>query len=265
VLDFLARAVREGHVAAVPAACVPVLVREGRCRPDHEDLFEFRLSAQPQRCGLTERALALCLAVVCLPLMLLTALLIWVCDGLPVVFRQTRFGYRGGPFTVFKFRTMARRAERLQAGLQRRSRQPGHLFKLENDPRVTPLGKILRRTFIDEWPQLINVIRGEMRLIGPRPLPESDQGHYTRPGHALRLEGLPGITGLWQVSGRNRLTFDEMCLLDFYYLCHRSVRLDLALAVRTVGVVFQQIGLGRKAERGREQAGDVVRAGDDDG
>lgn len=265
VLDFLALAVQAGNDAAVPAACAPVLVREGRCRPNREGVFEFRLNVQPQRCGMAERALALCLAVVCSPVMLLTALLVWSCDGRPVIFRQTRYGCRGVPFTVFKFRTMARRAERLHAGLQRRRRQPERLFKLERDPRVTRLGHVLRRTFIDEWPQLINVMRGEMRLVGPRPLPESDQGHYTRPGHALRLEGLPGMTGLWQVSGRNRLTFDEMCLLDFYYLCHRSVRFDLTLAARTFGVVFQQIGLARKAQRGCEQTGDVEHAGGDGG
>lgn len=264
VLDFLASAVREGNNAAVPAACVPVLTREGRCRPNREGMFEFRLDAQPQRCGMAERALAVCLLVVCSPVMLLTALLIWVCDGRPVIFKQTRYGYRGAPFTVFKFRTMTRHAERLHADLQRQDGQPERLFKLEHDPRATRLGNVLRHTFIDEWPQLVNVVRGEMRLIGPRPLPESDQGHYTRPGHALRLEGLPGMTGLWQVSGRNQLTFDEMCLLDVYYLCHRSVRFDLALAARTFGVVLQQIGLARKTERGCEQAGEIERAGGSD-
>ncbi len=261
VLDFLAEAVREGKDAAVPAACVPVLTRQGRCRPDRGGMFEFCFNARPRRCGGAERALAFFLLIVCLPLAAVTAALLWGCDGCPVIFRQIRYGFRGVPFTLFKFRTMNRRAERLHAGLQRRRKEPERLFKLERDPRATRLGAVLRRTFIDEWPQLINVMRGEMRLVGPRPLPESDQGHYTRSGHALRLEGVPGMTGLWQVSGRNQLTFDEMCLLDVYYVCHRSAWLDLVVIARTIGVVFQQIGLARETERGREQAGAVERAG----
>jgi lipopolysaccharide/colanic/teichoic acid biosynthesis glycosyltransferase len=168
-------------------------------------------------------------------------------DGWPVLFRQVRFGCDGAPFTALKFRTMKRCSERLHEKLQRRSGRGDYLFKLDRDPRVTRLGDVLRRTFIDELPQLVNVARGEMRLVGPRPLPASDQGHYAQPCHALRLKGMPGMAGLWQVSGRNRLTFDEMCLLDTYYLCHRSLRFDLWLAARTFGVVCEQIGLKRKS------------------
>jgi lipopolysaccharide/colanic/teichoic acid biosynthesis glycosyltransferase len=189
------------------------------------------------------------------------SLLVLAFDGRPVLFRQERFGCGGAPFTLLKFRTMKRRSDRLHARLQRRLGRDGRLFKLERDPRVTRLGALLRRTFVDELPQLVNVARGEMRFVGPRPLPASDQGHYTRPCHALRLRGMPGMTGLWQVSGRNRLTFDEMCLLDTYYLCNRSLRLDLWLALRTAGVVLGEAGLKREPEGRGEERGGVERTG----
>jgi len=261
VLAFIAEVVREDGTAAVPAECAPVLLHDARCRPDTDGCFRFRWPAGPVPCGCVERVAALLLLVLCLPVLTVTALLVLLCDGWPVVFRQERFGFRGRPFVVYKFRTMDRRAETLHARLQRRRRTGGRLFKLERDPRVTRLGALLRRTFVDELPQLVNVVRGEMRLVGPRPLPASDQDHYTQPAHALRLEGLPGMTGLWQVSGRNRLTFDAMCLLDIYYLCHRSRRFDLLLIARTVGVVFEQIGLRGKAQRAGEHTGGIADAG----
>jgi len=253
VLAFIDVAVREGGAAAVPCAFLPVLTNEAQCRPDGEGNFVFGApAASAMRCGWAERALACLLLVLLLPVFSAVGALVLLFEGRPVVFRQERYGRGGVAFTVFKFRTMMRRSERLHDKLQRKLGQEDRLFKLERDPRVTRLGGFLRRTFLDELPQLLNVARGEMRFIGPRPLPASDQAHYTCPYHALRLKGMPGMTGLWQVAGRNARTFDEMCLLDYYYLCNRSLAFDLRLIGRTVGMMLKEIGLKRGAQRGRE-------------
>lgn len=258
ILEFLAAASKDDCVAVVPASCLPLLTRDAGCSPNDRGTFIFAQPALPrQRCGCGERVAAGLLLLVLLPVLMVVALLIFFFDGMPVIFRQERYGNGGVPFTLFKFRTMMRRSERLHGRLQRKSGKVGHLFKLERDPRVTRLGGILRRTFLDELPQLANVAKGEMRFVGPRPLPASDQGHFTRPYHALRLQGIPGITGLWQVAGRNERTFDEMCLLDYYYLCNRSFLFDLWISLRTVGVVCEQIGLKRETQRGGQQAGQI--------
>lgn len=258
VLAFIDASAREKAVAVVPASCLPVLTREAGCRQDGGEGFIFGTpSAAVMRCGWGERAAAMALIALLAPVLAAVALLVLLFDGLPVIFRQERYGCAGTPFKLYKFRTMMRRSESLHGRLQRKLGREGRLFKLERDPRVTRLGNLLRRTFLDELPQLANVARGEMRFVGPRPLPASDQGHYTRPYHALRLKGMPGMTGLWQVAGRNTRTFDEMCLLDYYYLCHRSPAFDLWLAVRTVGVVLQQAGLKGEPQRGGEQPAHV--------
>lgn len=252
ILAFIDEALRAGDDAAVPVAHLPLLARSAVCRPQRSgqgtDCFVFRTSICARTpCGFFERLAAALALVLLSPLFGLIAGLIGWSDGSPVLFRQERYGKNGVPFEIIKFRTMLRRSEDLHEELQRRRGTQGHLFKLERDPRVTRLGGFLRRTFLDELPQLINVMWGDMRFVGPRPLPESDQRCYTQSGHALRLNGLPGMTGLWQVSGRNELTFDEMCLLDIYYLCNRSALLDARIVWRTVGLLFKQIGLKREA------------------
>ena len=193
-----------------------------------------------------ERVAAALVFIALSPFLGAIAVLILLFDGRPVLFRQERYGREGTPFSLLKFRTMLRHSENLHEKLQQRRSSHGRLFKLENDPRVTRFGGFLRRTFLDELPQLINVVRGEMCLIGPRPLPASDGGHYTRAFHALRLKGMPGMTGLWQVSGRNERTFDEMCVLDVYYLCNQSAAFDAQIAWRTVRLLLKQIGLKRE-------------------
>lgn len=261
VLAFIAEAAERRNDAAVPFACLPVLSHAVGRRSAADGVFVFALpSKRCSRCGWGERVAAGVLLILAAPALILMSLLVLLIDGRPVLFRQQRFGYEGASFTILKFRTMKRHSERLQGKLQRRLGADDQLFKLEHDPRVTKLGVILRHTFIDELPQLINVVRGEMRLVGPRPLPASDQGHYTQLYHALRLQGMPGMTGLWQVSERNRLTFDELCLLDYYYLCNRSLGYDLWLILRTMGVVLEQIGLKRKPKECREGHGCVERA-----
>ncbi len=246
----------------MPALCIPTLAGPAGCKPlrdgETAGCFVFRApSGTRTRCGVLERVTAVFLLVLLLPVFVALALLIYLFDGAPVLFRQERYGRDGVPFTMLKFRTMMRRSERLLERLQRTRGADDHLFKLERDPRVTRTGGFLRRTFLDELPQLVNVARGEMRFFGPRPLPASDQRHYTRPYHALRLKGMPGITGLWQVAGRNARTFDEMCLLDYYYLCNRSAALDLRIAGRTAWLVLKQVGLKREPERDRQQPVDV--------
>ena len=173
------------------------------------------------------------LLVLTLPLMLVMALLIKLDSSGPAVFRQTRVGRGGRPFTVFKFRTMHQDAEQRQEELTGLNEASGPLFKIKQDPRRTRLGRFLRRTSIDELPQLYNVLRGEMSMIGPRPALPSEVQQY-QAWHVKRLETWPGLTGLWQVSGRSELSFDEMVLLDIYYIENWSPLLDLKIALKTI-------------------------------
>ena len=173
------------------------------------------------------------LLVLTLPLMLVMALLIKLDSSGPAVFRQTRVGRGGRPFTVFKFRTMHQDAEQRQEELTGLNEASGPLFKIKQDPRRTRLGRFLRRTSIDELPQLYNVLRGEMSMIGPRPALPSEVQQY-QAWHMKRLETWPGLTGLWQVSGRSELSFDEMVLLDIYYIENWSPLLDLKIALKTI-------------------------------
>jgi exopolysaccharide biosynthesis polyprenyl glycosylphosphotransferase len=159
----------------------------------------------------------------------------------PVVYRSKRPGIGGVPFACFKFRTMYEDADERQGSLESENEQAGALFKMRDDPRVTPIGRFLRRWSIDELPQLFNVLRGEMSLVGPRPLPERD---YLRleDWHRKRYLVLPGMTGLWQVSGRSELDFDELVRLDFLYLERWSVFLDLSIMLKTIPAVVRAKG-----------------------
>ncbi|MDA3924595.1 MAG: sugar transferase [Kiritimatiellae bacterium] len=190
------------------------------------------------RLPLSNCLIALAAIIFLLPLYILIMGAILVVDGAPVVFSQLRFGRDNTVFRIYKFRTMSSRAEKLHSKMQQRWGQRGHLFKMDNDPRITYLGGFLRKTFLDELPQLVNVVKGDMCLVGARPLPASDEGNYEKECHRLRQRGVPGVTGLWQVSGRNELTFDQMCLLDYYYYCNRSWKLDLKILIRTVKMVL---------------------------
>ncbi|MGW5433709.1 sugar transferase [Streptomyces sp. NPDC004059] len=158
----------------------------------------------------------------------------------PVFFRQTRAGRGGTPFTLLKFRTMYNGADALRAALTSRNDTDGHLFKLRDDPRVTRVGRVLRRFSLDELPQLVNVVKGEMSLVGPRPLPLEDSVYA---GKARgRLDTLPGMTGLWQISGRSDLGWDDMVRLDLQYVQRQSVRLDLLILARTLPAVLTARG-----------------------
>jgi lipopolysaccharide/colanic/teichoic acid biosynthesis glycosyltransferase len=149
------------------------------------------------------------------------------------VFTQRRVGEAGRPFDILKFRSMKVGAEDQQAQLQDLNQASGPLFKIRADPRLTRMGRFLRRSSLDELPQFMNVLRGEMSIVGPRPGLPPEVAQY-EPWQRQRLEVPPGITGLWQVSGRSDLLFDEMCLLDVYYIENWSLGLDLTIMLRTI-------------------------------
>ena len=175
------------------------------------------------------------------PLILLVAAAIKVDSPGPIFFRQVRLGKGGAPFICFKFRSMREQAEREVADLQALNEAEGPLFKIRQDPRITRVGWVIRRLSIDELPQLWNVLRGEMSLVGPRPPIPSEVEQY-EDWHRRRLEVVPGITGLWQVSGRSQLSFDEMVMLDIYYIENWSLGLDLQILLRTLPAVLAADG-----------------------
>ena len=151
----------------------------------------------------------------------------------PVIFSQVRIGRNGKQFRMYKFRSMVVDAESKRAELEALNEADGPIFKIKDDPRLTKVGRIIRRLSLDELPQLINVIRGEMRLVGPRPPLAAEVAQY-EPWHEQRLAVPGGMTGLWQVSGRSDLTFDELCLLDIYYIENWSVAMDIRLLFQTI-------------------------------
>jgi exopolysaccharide biosynthesis polyprenyl glycosylphosphotransferase len=186
-------------------------------------------------------AVAGLLVLVLSPVMLLVALAIKLTSRGPVVYRSMRPGIGGMPFACLKFRTMYSDADERQMDLEESNEKGGAIFKIRNDPRVTSAGRFLRRWSLDELPQLFNVLRGEMSLVGPRPLPQRDYDRL-EDWHRKRNLVLPGITGLWQVSGRSELDFDELVRLDFLYLERWSVFLDLTILLKTVPAVIRAKG-----------------------
>jgi exopolysaccharide biosynthesis polyprenyl glycosylphosphotransferase len=189
------------------------------------------------RCVLSRLASATGFILVA-PLFLLIAVLVKLTSPGPIFFVQERMGVNRKPFLMYKFRTMYDRAEELQAQVEEFNESGEGLFKIKRDPRVTPVGRFLRRFSLDELPQLINVVRGEMTLVGPRPLPRRDYENYYEEWHYTRHSGLPGLTCLWQVSGRSDISFHNMCILDDYYLRNQNAMLDLKILLRTCGVVL---------------------------
>jgi exopolysaccharide biosynthesis polyprenyl glycosylphosphotransferase len=175
------------------------------------------------------------------PLLLAISIAVWSSSRGPVLFRSVRRGIAQRPFECLKFRTMHTDAEEQQADLEELNEASGALFKIRDDPRLTAVGRILRRFSLDELPQLVNVLRGEMSLVGPRPLPERDFD-MLEDWHRKRYLVLPGITGLWQVSGRSELDFDDLVHLDFIYLERWSLALDLTILLKTIPAVFSRRG-----------------------
>jgi len=183
-------------------------------------------------------SLLLCLS----PLLALIAAAIWLESGRPLLFRQTRLGRDARTFDFLKFRSMVKDAPARQAELLDRNEAKGAMFKIKDDPRITRVGRFLRRYSLDELPQLWNIVRGDMSLVGPRPPVPRELAEYEA-WHRERLSGPMGLTGLWQVSGRNAIDFEDMALLDIYYLRNRSPQLDSRILIRTFFTVF--LGEGR--------------------
>lgn len=177
------------------------------------------------------------------PLMLAAAAAVKFSSPGPVFFRQRRAGLNGRPFGMLKFRSMVSNAEQLKQELASLNEMTGPVFKVTNDPRVTRVGRFLRKWSIDEFPQLINVLRGEMSLVGPRPLPLDEVARFDDPAHRRRLSVKPGLTCLWQVSGRNNVCdFTEWVRLDLEYIDNWSIWLDVEILLRTVPAVMSGAG-----------------------
>lgn len=187
-------------------------------------------------------AVSSALILLLLPLLAVVAIAIKLTSPGPVLFRQDRVGLNKRRFTIYKFRTMVSGAEELQPALESRNEVAGPVFKIKNDPRITPLGRFLRRTSIDELPQLFNVLRGDMSLVGPRPLPMRDYQGFSEDWQRRRFSVKPGITCLWQINGRSEISFDQWMLLDLKYLDEWSLWLDLKILARTVPAVVRGSG-----------------------
>lgn len=196
-----------------------------------------------------DKILATLCLVILSPLLLVIAVVIKISHNGYVLIKQTRIGKNGQPFALFRFRTMVydydtgihkRYVSSLIDGTYGR---PGEkpTLKLENDPRITTFGRFLRKTSLDEVPQLINVIKGDMSIIGPRPSIFYELEHY-KEWHKKRLEVKPGMTGLWQVSGKNKLSFDEMVRLDLFYMEKKSILFDLIILLKTLLMVISGMG-----------------------
>lgn len=179
--------------------------------------------------------------IVLSPVFLITSIAIKMEDGDPVIFTQERSGMEGKPFKMFKFRSMIKNAPEMHESLLEQNELDGPAFKMKDDPRVTKVGKVIRRTSIDELPQFVNVLKGEMSIVGPRPLPTYEQ-KLCDTYQNQRLLMKPGITCYWQVSGRNDISFDEWIEMDLKYISEASLWTDTRLIGRTIVAVVKMIG-----------------------
>lgn len=200
-----------------------------------------RRSGYELRKRLFDIAFASFFLVLTAPIWVLVAVLVKLTSKGPALFRQPRCGHNGRVFTCYKFRTMVDGADELKADLAHLNEVDGPVFKIRNDPRVTTLGRWLRRTSIDEIPNLFNVLMGDMSIVGPRPPLPSEVARY-RPKDMKRLAVKPGITCLWQVSGRNNINFDRWIELDVEYIQRRSFWFDVGIVLRTIPAVLRGTG-----------------------
>lgn len=226
VTDVSAERIKVRPVAGLP------LVHLGESRSMHASHWAKRAF---------DLAGASCAMVMVLPLVVVVALWVKLYDGGPVLYRQTRVGRDGRLFGCYKFRSMVTNADRQVGALRASEKVDDVLFKLANDPRVTKPGRVIRRYSLDELPQLWNVLRGDMSLVGPRPPIPSEVARYEH-GMTRRLRVRPGITGLWQVSGRSDLSWSDTVRLDLYYVDNWSMVQDLAIVAKTVGAVIRSRG-----------------------
>ena len=246
LLELVDRAYARGVRVRIAPSTMEVLVHRAEFVPGQSvPLFELHPPAFEGLDFVVKRSFDVVLATLGLlvlsPLLLGIALAIKLTSRGPVLYRSMRPGMGGTPFACLKFRTMIDNAERRQRELEPRNEASGALFKMREDPRLTVVGRVLRRFSLDELPQLINVLRGEMSLVGPRPLPQRDFDRL-EDWHLKRYMVMPGMTGLWQVSGRAELDFDDLVRLDFLYLERWSVFLDLTILVKTLPAVIRGRG-----------------------
>jgi lipopolysaccharide/colanic/teichoic acid biosynthesis glycosyltransferase len=234
----------EGKLIRVPLV-VPQLEASRRFLEDLDGTAVLSFSSGPDELAahafkrLTDVAMAAVALILLAPVMLAIALVLRVKQGPGVIFSHTRVGMHGREFTIYKYRTMVRDAEERYPELAGKSSTSGAAFKMQDDPRITPIGRILRRWSLDELPQFYNVLRGEMSVVGPRPAPSREVDEYDL-WHRRRLSMKPGITGLWQVTSRIDRDFDERAELDLVYVDRWSAWLDLAILFRTVPAVLRR-------------------------
>ena len=211
----------------------------------HIPLMSFSHQTTPTAGLLMKRAIDIALALVLLillsPLLLLVAIAVKLTSTGPVLYRSVRIGKKGRDFVCYKLRTMVANAEELRDSLHHLNEREEILFKISNDPRVTPIGRYLRKFSVDELPQLLNVLKGDMSLVGPRPPMPSEFEQYSL-DHLRRLDVVPGITGLWQVAARKDPSFESYIALDTQYVDNWSVWLDCKILVRTIVVVLAGTG-----------------------
>jgi lipopolysaccharide/colanic/teichoic acid biosynthesis glycosyltransferase len=234
------------------------MLRDKRLDPEHRMRLDTAIHMQgrgwmtgrdggrPWTLSRTNRVVACLGALVILlllsPVLLGLALVIKFSSPGPVMFVQKRTGYRGRLFGMYKFRTMVNNAEELKESLRHLNKHGADAidFKIDNDPRITPIGSFLRRSSLDELPNLINVVSGDMRLVGPRPT--SFNAYRYKDSHLARLSIYPGMTGLWQISGRSNIDFDQRVELDLSYIAEQSLLLDLKILLKTPFKVFSGHG-----------------------
>jgi exopolysaccharide biosynthesis polyprenyl glycosylphosphotransferase len=246
VVDLVATCHRRGVSVRVAPSTMEILMHQAEFVPGQTvPLFELKPPVFEGIDYALKRTFDLVVAtgllLVLSPLLLALVLAVRLSSRGPVIYRSVRPGVGGTPFDCFKFRTMRTGADQIQADLEDVNEASGALFKIRDDPRLTRIGRFLRRYSLDELPQLVNVLRGEMSLVGPRPLPMRDFDRMEE-WHKKRYLVMPGITGLWQVSGRAELDFDDLVRLDFYYLERWSVFLDLTILLKTIPAVITRRG-----------------------
>ena len=246
MLEIVETAHRAGVKVRLAPKTTELLIQRGEYVPGQgAPLFELRPPVLAGTDWLVKRSfdlvVSLIVVVVGLPVWLLIAAAIKLDSPGPVLYRDRRIGVGLREFGMLKFRTMVQGAAEQQDELEEQNEAPGALFKIRDDPRVTRVGRLLRKLSLDELPQVLNVLAGEMSLVGPRPLPLRDYD-MLESWHRKRYLVLPGITGLWQISGRSNLTFDDLVRLDFYYIENWSIWLDISILFKTPFAVFSGRG-----------------------
>ena len=245
-VELVDRCHRKGVRVRVAPSTMEILIHRAEFVPGQSvPLFELKPPVFEGIDFVVKRVFDVVLSILILlalsPLLIGIAIAVFATSRGPVLYRSVRPGIGGQPFSCLKFRTMQRDADQRQADLESLNEAKGALFKIRHDPRMTRVGRFLRKYSLDELPQLMNVVRGDMSLVGPRPLPQRDYDRL-EDWHRKRYLVLPGITGLWQVSGRSELDFDDLVRLDFLYLERWSPFLDLTILLKTVPAVVMRRG-----------------------